>query len=118
MPEAHYDYSKGERFGRVTRDLGKLGELRQQKKPPKTQVFYIWVDVTEKDSAEQVLALRSMKNSTNDQLTEAIRSAGLLIDTHKVPREDGEFVLDLLYQELNRRVERQPVLCEISTKPK
>jgi hypothetical protein len=95
-----YDRS-GSRFGRLVREFLLFGELRRQKKSPHVEVFYIWVH----SEAQKKKVLRSINNCSNDQITDAIRNAGDLIERHMCDRSEGEQVLDIYYKELARRVE-------------
>lgn len=88
------------RFGRMSKDFGELGELRRQKKAPRTEVLYIWVNVASQGDA---WLLRSINNCSNDDLTNAIRKAGELLSLHKVSQADAEQALDLMYLELGKR---------------
>ncbi|HEY6018676.1 MAG TPA: hypothetical protein VIY48_01945 [Candidatus Paceibacterota bacterium] len=97
------------RFGRLAKELGDLGELRRQKKEPHTEVLYVWIPGAEAalliDGTQPMgHVLRSINNCTNDQLTQAIRLAGLLLSEHKLSQADAELALDMMYKELGRRV--------------
>lgn len=110
---AKTEEAKKQRFGRVVKDYDMMGELRRQKKEPHTEVLYIWVSDPAKASERlkgtiwEGMILRSVNNCTNDQLTQAIKSTGLLVDRHEVDQADAEVVLDLLYKSLQTRVENK-----------
>jgi hypothetical protein len=91
---------KKQRFGKLQKEYPGLGEIRKQKKAPHTEVLYVWLGL---DTDKPVL--RSVPNCSNDQLTEAIRNAGKAVEEHKVTQRDGEQLLDLMYSELQRRVD-------------
>lgn len=109
-PEMYREKTK-QRFGRVTRDMGLLGELHKQKKEPHTEVLYVWaqpakafeLDKKGNQIASPSLVLRSVSNLNNDELTEQIRKVGNLVETQGIDRADAEFVLDMLYADLQRR---------------
>lgn len=100
-----------QRFGRVARDLGLLGELRKQKKEPHTEVLYVWappaqayeLDKKGNQIASPSIVLRSVSNLSNDDLTNVIRQVGQMTEAQSVDRSDAEFVLDMLYADLQRR---------------
>jgi hypothetical protein len=86
-------------FGRVEKEFHGYGELRRQKKSPHTQVLYVW------SKQGQSLVLRSINNSSNDQIQQAIQWAGLKLEDHTLPQADAEMILDMLYAELKARLD-------------
>lgn len=93
---------KKQRFGVVERNFGALGELRKQLKAPNKEVFYTWVEA--KQGEYYGLVLRSICNCSNEQIIDSIRTAGENMSKGYAAEDDCEFVLDLLYAELARRV--------------
>lgn len=87
-----------QRFGRLIRDYGGLGELRKQKKSPHKEVLYIFVYEPNKE-----LALRSTNNSTAEQISASIRVVGEMATENRIARPDAEQLLDLLYAELQKK---------------
>jgi hypothetical protein len=93
-------------FGRATTHYAQWGELRKQKKPPHTEVLYVWAMSTHSTVVpEPILVLRSINNCTNDQLREAIQLAALRLEQKTITQTDAEFLLDRCYAELQRRME-------------
>lgn len=95
------------RFGRIAEIYNGWGELRRQKKPPHTQVLYVWTKKYAIPGPNQVqtLVLRSINNCSNDQLRESIQLAAVRLEQHQITQTEAESILDRCYAELQRRME-------------
>lgn len=102
-----------QRFGRVARNFHAMGELRRQVKAPHKEILYVWAKVPRsRDLIDRALrdtpvnVLKAINKITTEQLVESIRNAGKLLEEKSVTQVDAEFVLDLLYAELQNRTEK------------
>ena len=93
---------QAQRFGKAIKSYGDFGELRRQKKAPHLEVFY--TPINEVVGNTVVEKLRSINNCSSDQITDAIRRIGMNLTGGNITQENAEFILDLLYQELGKRV--------------
>lgn len=89
-----------QRFGKLKQSFGDFGELRQQKRAPQLEVFYIPLRQTKQKEP----VYRSVNNCTSDQLTEFIRMVGKHMEAGAIQQTNAEIVLDHCYAELNKRV--------------
>lgn len=88
-----------QRFGRVVKSYPGFGELRRQTKKPNQEIFYLLIDF----SSEGEAVFRSLNNATNEQISDYIRSIASFIG-RSLAQEDGEYILDRCYVELNQRL--------------
>lgn len=103
---------KAQRFGRLVQSFGDFGELRQQKKAPKLEVFYIPVKTQVKSRlpgsgkpiVETEEILRSVNNCSSEQITDFIQVVGRNLEAGNLSQDKGETVLNYLYKEIERRV--------------
>ena len=106
------DTSRAQLFGRLARSFGDYGQLRKQKKAPNKEVFYI--PVTRKETKRlkngsmqvpiSVESLRAVNNCSGVELTEYIKKIGTHLENGAISQENAEIILDLVYAEINKRL--------------
>jgi hypothetical protein len=94
-----------QRFGRLVKSYGDFGELRKQKKEPHVEVFYIPVEAFEGTILSFVL--RSLNNCSGEQITKHVARVGRNLEAGNLKQDSAEFILDLCYAELHRRIGRE-----------
>lgn len=87
------------RFGKLKQGFGDFGELRQQKKEPKLEIYYL--PVKENPQTE---VLRSVNNCPSDVINNWIMKIGQNLEAGNLKREYAEIILDFCYGELNKRL--------------
>lgn len=94
------------RFGRLKQDFGDFGELREQKKEPKLQVYYLPVKVVNEKEirAGKTEILRSVNNTPSEVINNWIMKVGQNLEAGNLKREYAEIILDCCYAELNKRL--------------
>lgn len=83
-------------FGRLTRDMGTLGQFRRQRRAPHTRVFYI--------PCGNSRGWRSLQNATPEEILSHIKYCASRLEHPAVSLEQVEFVLDMCYEELDKRL--------------